>query len=262
MIDRVAFRVFGFEIYWYGIIIACACGLGIWLAYNKAKKCGYDPDFLIDFLFLAIPLSVICARIYYVAFEWEYYADNLLKVFAIRDGGIAIYGAVIGGIISAWLFCKFYKKPKPSFLELCDIAAPSLILGQAIGRWGNFVNQEAYSYIVAPEWMKFPLAVYIEAIGQWRLATFFYESMWNLLVFIFLMWYSKDKKKSGNVFILYIALYAFGRMFIEGLRVDSLWLIPGVIRISQLLSVILFVGGMIVFYLRNKKENDKGLKIK
>lgn len=253
MVDRVAFTIFGFQVYWYGIIIATGCILGILLAYKKAKDYGYDPDFLIDFLLWAIPISVICARIYYVIFEWEYYAADPIKIFSIRDGGIAIYGAVIGGVLCAWLFTKFYKKAKPTFWCLCDILAPSLVLGQAIGRWGNFVNQEAYSYIVAPSWMKFPLAVYIEALGEWRLATFFYESVWNFLVFGFLFWYYRTKRKDGNVFLLYVILYSFGRMFIEGLRVDSLWLVPGVIRVSQLLAALLFGCGIVMLYLRNRK---------
>lgn len=258
MIDRVAFTIFGFEIYWYGIIIAVACGLGFLLAYKRCEKRGYNPEFLMDMVFVLLPISIICARIYYVVFEWEYYKANPSKIFALRDGGIAIYGAVLGGIFTIWLFKKFYKKPIPSFLEICDILAPSLILGQAIGRWGNFVNQEAYSHIVAPEWMRFPLAVYIEAIGEWRLATFFYESMWNFLVFGVLMWYSRKERREGNVFLLYLVLYGFGRMIIEGLRSDSLWLITNYIRVSQLLSAVMVIGGFIALYVRNK--NNAGNK--
>lgn len=258
MIDRVAFSIFGFDIYWYGIIMAAACGLGVALAYRRCKSLGHDPEFLIDLTFFLLPVSIVFARIYYVIFEWEFYFKNPSKIFAIRDGGIAIYGAVIGGLFAIWLFRKFYKKPLPSFLEICDILAPSLILGQAIGRWGNFVNQEAYSYIVAPSWMKFPLAVYIEAIGQWRLATFFYESLWNFMVFGALMWYSKKERKKGNVFLWYVVLYGFGRMFIEGLRSDSLWLIPGYIRVSQLLSAFMVIFGLAALYYRNK--SCKGLK--
>ena len=143
---------------------------------------------------------------------------------------------------------------------MADILAPSLALGQAIGRWGNFVNQEAYSSIVAPDFLRFPFAVYIESIGQWRLATFFYESVWNLIVFAFLIWQSKKQKKPGNILLLYIIGYSFGRMFIEGLRSDSLYLIPGVIRISQMLSIVLFVGGLIAYYLYNKKGKVDGLQ--
>lgn len=254
MVDRVAFSLFGVEVYWYGIIITLGCVLGVWLAVYRAKKAGWNPDFVYDFLFLALPLAIICARLYYVAFEWPYYAANPMKIFAIRDGGIAIYGGVIGGVLAVYLFARYYKKPKPSFGQMCDLFAPSLILGQAIGRWGNFVNQEAYSYITAPHWMRFPLAVYIEAIGEWRLATFFYESAWNFLVFGALLWYARVKRPSGCVFALYLLLYSFGRMFIEGLRSDSLWLIPGAIRVSQLLAALLCVGAAGYLYWVNRKQ--------
>ncbi len=259
MIDRIAFTLFGIDIYWYGIITALACFAGIALAMKRSKNRGYDSEYIIDFMILALPVSYICARLYYVLFELDFYLQNPLEIFAIRDGGIAIYGGVIGGILCVYLFSKFYKKPKPTMLVMADILAPSLILGQAIGRWGNFVNQEAYSHIVAPDWMKFPLAVYIENIQQWRLATFFYESVWNLMVFVMLMVYAKKERKPGNVALLYIIGYSFGRMFIEGLRSDSLWLIPDVVRVSQLLAFICVVGGSLVFYLYNRKKGIKNV---
>ncbi|MBQ5852427.1 MAG: prolipoprotein diacylglyceryl transferase [Lachnospiraceae bacterium] len=256
MIDRVAFEIFGFSVYWYGIIIAFGCFLGVFISCKRSEKYGYSSDNIMDALFWVLPLGLVCARAYYVIFEWGYYSSNPEKIFAIRDGGIAIYGGIIGGLIGLWLFKKFYKKQQLSFLRLCDIVAPGLAIAQSVGRWGNFVNQEAYSSFIAPDWMRFPLAVYIEAIGEWRLATFFYESVWNLFVFGALMWYSKKEHKNGNVTLLYMVLYGFGRMFIEGLRADSLWLIPGYIRVSQLLSGLLVVGGLTLLYYRNRKNED------
>lgn len=261
MINQIAFTIFGLDIYWYGIIITIGAVLGFYLALKQSKKMGYDTDYVYDFLFLAVPLSIIFARVYYIIFEWEYFAGDFFQMINIRDGGIAIYGALIGGIFAVFLFNRFYKKPKPSFWEMLDIFAPSFVLGQAIGRWGNFVNQEAYSFIIAPDWMKFPLAVYIEEIGQWRLATFFYESMWDFFVFLFLIWYRKQKQyKSGDVFFLYIILYSFGRMFIEGLRADSLWLIPNVIRVSQLLAFLLVIAGIALMIWNHKKDNKVGVQ--
>lgn len=261
MIDPVAFTIFGIDIYWYGIIITLGAVLGVVLAVRQSKKLGYDPDYVYDFLFLCIPLALIGLRLYYVAFELSYYLSNPIQILNFRDGGLAIYGGIIGGIIALLLFDKFYKKPKPSFLEMCDTFAPSLILGQAIGRWGNFTNQEAYSFVQAPDWLRFPFAVYIEALGEWRLATFFYESFWNLCVFIFLLWYRKRKfYKTGDVFFLYVCLYSFGRMIIEGLRADSLWLIPNMIRVSQLLAFVLVIVG-IAALIWNHKRKEKPLGV-
>ncbi|MBQ9624890.1 MAG: prolipoprotein diacylglyceryl transferase, partial [Clostridia bacterium] len=228
----------------------------VFIIYRRCHAKGLNTDFLPDLIFWILPLGIIFARIYYVIFQWEYYSQNPAKIFALRDGGIAIYGSIIGGLIAIWLFKRFYKKEAPSFLGICDLLAPSLALGQAIGRWGNFFNQEAYSSYTAPDWMKFPLAVYIESINEWRLATFFYESVWDLLVFIALMVYSKKKRKEGNTVLLYGVLYGFGRMIIEGLREDSLWLIPGYIRVSQLLSLLIVICGLAILYIRNRKNKE------
>ncbi|HHU49510.1 MAG: prolipoprotein diacylglyceryl transferase [Caldicoprobacterales bacterium] len=250
--NPIAFRLFGQPIYWYGILISIGVLLGIILAMRNARLFGIDQDSIVDFALIAIPLAIIGARLYYVIFEWDQYRENLLDIFNIRKGGLAIYGGVIGGILAGLIFTKWKKH---DFWNLADICAPSLILGQAIGRWGNFVNQEAYGYIVAnPEWQWFPAAVFIEADQQWHLATFFYESMWNFLIFIFLMSYRKRRKKTGEVFLLYIILYAFGRFFIEGLRTDSLYI--GSIRVSQLLSAVLFIVCIGLFIYRRKHSES------
>ena len=174
--------------------------------------------------------------------EWDRYAANPMEIFAVWHGGLAIYGGVIGGLLAVVIFCKWRKF---SMGHMIDIGAPALILGQAIGRWGNFVNQEAFGNLITnPDLQFFPYGVYIDRLGEWHQATFFYESMWDFLVLAVLLWYFKRAKHKGNVFAMYLALYGVGRFFIEGLRTDSLWLIPGVIRVSQLLSAVLVVLGM------------------
>ena len=241
------FGIQGFNIAWYGVIIACGMLLGVVLATQAAKRRDYKTDLIIDFIMLALPVAILCARAYYVIFEWSSYSKNLIKIFAIWEGGLAIYGGVIGGIIAALVFSKMNKLP---FWELIDIAVPSLILGQAIGRWGNFVNQEAYGNLITnPSLQFFPYGVYIQKLTQWHQATFFYESMWNLLIFIVLILYKRKAKYNGDIFARYLIGYGTGRFFIEGLRTDSLYLLPGM-RVSQLLSLILIVSGVIFLIIR------------
>lgn len=248
--DRVAFTLFGKDIYWYGIIIACGLLIGVFLAIREAKRRGYRAEMILDFLLIAIPLSIVSARLYYVIFQWPMYAADPLKIFAIWEGGLAIYGAVIGGIIAAIIFYKWRRVPVGQML---DIAAPSLIIGQAIGRWGNFVNQEAHgARILNPDWQWFPAGVQIE--GIWYQATFFYESLWNFIVFAILMLVRKKVKIRGGIFAMYVLLYGFGRFWIESMRTDSLMF--NNIRISQALSLLLFVCGIayLVIMSRRKKE--------
>ncbi|NLB42079.1 MAG: prolipoprotein diacylglyceryl transferase [Clostridiales bacterium] len=248
--DPVAFQVFGQNIYWYGILISTGILLGIILAMRNAKVFGLDQDAIVDLALLIIPLAIVGARLYYVVFEWDQYKGNILDIVNIRKGGLAIYGGVIGGVIAGLIFARWKKL---DFWNLADICAPSLILGQAIGRWGNYINQEAYGYAVRnPEWQWFPASVFIDANQQWHLATFFYEAFWNFIVFFLLMSYRKHRKKTGEVFLLYLILYSVGRFFIEGLRTDSLYL--GSIRVSQLLSAILFVGAILMFIYRRKQS--------
>lgn len=248
--NPVAFTIFNIPVRWYGILIASAVLLGIYLAVRESKRLGYDPDLFIDFCLWAVPVAIIGARIYYVVFQWSYYRAHPSEIIAIWHGGIAIYGAVLAGILVGVIFAKARKV---DFWQLADIAAPSLILGQAIGRWGNFFNGEAYGYLVSsPKWQRFPAAVYVN--GQWHMATFFYESMWDLAVFIFLMWYRKRKKYSGDVFLAYLILYGIGRFIVEGLRTDSLmW---GTLRVSQVLSLVLIIVAIAIriYWKRKGKE--------
>ncbi len=248
--NPIAFELFGRPVYWYGVIIAVGVLVGIYLAMRYAKLLKYDPEMMVDFCLLAIPLAIIGARLYYVIFKWEVYKDYPLDIIKIWEGGLAIYGAVIGGVIAGVIFSRWRKV---QFWDLADIVAPSLILGQAIGRWGNFFNQEAYGRAVTNKtWQWFPYAVYIEAEKQWHMATFFYESMWNILVFVFLMFYRRRRKKSGEVFLLYLILYSSGRIVIEGLRTDSLYW--GSFRVSQIVAALLIIVGLILFIIRRRKE--------
>ena len=253
MVNPVAFSILGKDIYWYGIIIASAVLIGAYLSMREAKRLNYNPELILDFVLLALPLAIIGARTYYVIFSWQNYAGDWKSIIAIWEGGLAVYGGIIGGTIAALIFCKWKKV---HFADLADMIAPSLILGQAIGRWGNFFNQEAYGRgIINKVWQWFPAAVYIEADQKWHMATFFYESSWDFLTFLFLMYYRKRRKVRGNVFLAYLILYSIGRIVIEGLRTDSLMLGP--LRVSQWLSGILIISASILILKRSKTKSDE-----
>lgn len=258
-LDKVAISIFGIPIYWYAIIIVTGMILAILLAQYHAKKEGQNPDDYWDFSIIAIIISVIFARIYYVIFSWDLYKNDLLKIFAIREGGLAIYGGIIGGALTAIVFCKI-KKIKLGILA--DIAAPSLVLGQVIGRWGNFINREAFGgytdSLLAMRYKLEQVSYVPQAVFDKKILyngveyiqvqpTFLYESLWNLAVFVILMILRKYKKFDGEIFLLYILGYSLGRAWIEGLRTDQL-LISN-IAVSQLLSVILiFISIILLVY--------------
>ena len=242
--DPVAFTLFGLDVRWYGIIISTAIIIGAILAFKEARRIGFDEEDLIDALLFAIPISVLGARLYYVAFTWDYFRQNPKQILHFRGGGMAIHGAIIAAVITVIIFSK---KRKLDFWEITDICAPSIILGQAIGRWGNYINQEAYGTPTDLPW-----GIIINGVKVHP--TFLYESIWNLGVFIFLIWYRKNKSKvNGETFLLYVALYSLGRFFIEGLRTDSLML--GSIRIAQLISMVSIIGAMAILLYRRKKVN-------
>lgn len=241
--DPVAFTILGIPIMWYGLLIASGVLIGTILALKLAKRKGIEEDTLIDFLLFAIPAAIIGARLYYVIFSWDIYRDDPIQALNIRGGGLAIHGAIIAGVMVAILFCK---KRKLSFWQLADTVAPSLILGQAIGRWGNFTNGEAHGGPTDLPWGIIVNGVKVHP-------TFLYESIWNFLIFGFLLWYTyKDKSKvDGEVFLLYLILYSVGRLFIEGLRTDSLMF--GSLRVAQLFSLSAIIISIIVFRMRRKK---------
>ncbi len=243
------FGIQGLNIAWYGVIIASGMMLGVMLGILRARRRGWTADLMLDFILIAIPLAIVGARLYYVAFEWEQYAGNLASIFAINKGGLAIYGAVIGGFLAAFIFSKAAKFP---FLKLIDLVIPSLILGQAIGRWGNFINQEAFGALVTnPNLQFFPLAVYIQYLGEWHQATFFYESFWNIILLTVTLLIARKGVKDGTLLAVYFIGYGTGRAIIEGLRTDSLYLF-GSIRVSQALSAVLVAVGILLLVLIKK----------
>lgn len=251
MIDMVAFKLGSLEIRWYSIIISLALLLGTILSIREAKKQSIEEDFMLDLYIRIIPAAIIGARFYYVIFNWEYYKDNLLMIFATRSGGIAIHGAVLGGVLAAYIFIR---KRKHSFWKLADIIAPYLILGQAIGRWGNFINQEAHGGIVSKEFISFfpdfiERQMYIN--GKYYHPTFLYESIWDFFVFVVLIFIRrKPYTIKGDIFSIYIIFYSVGRFFIEGMRTDSLMFAS--IRVAQLVSILLIIIGISSIYLRHK----------
>ena len=246
MIDRIAF----FGVSWYAVLIVSAIVIGLIFCTREARRQGFAQDTMVDFLIYAIPLGIICARLYYVVFRFNTYSEDWLSAFNIREGGLAIYGGVIGGLIAARLVSR---KKGIAMLALLDVVAPALVLGQAIGRWGNYINMEAYGLRVYEESLQFfPFAVEVP-VGQvwyWHMATFFYEFCWNVLVFALLLAIRRRSRRQGDVFCWYLLLYCSGRTVIEGLRNDSLTFISEFVRISQVLSALAALGVVIYFFLR------------
>ncbi len=247
-----ALSLFGLDIAWYSLLMMTAVAVGILLAMREEKRLGLPRDTILNFALLAIPLGVVGARLYYVAFTWNRYADNLGEIFRVWNGGLAIYGAVLGGLLAAFIITRSGKVKLSTLLDAC---APSLVLGQAIGRWGNYANMEAYGARVYEEAMQFfPFAVEVPIGGvwYWHMATFFYEFVWCMVVFIVLMLMRKKTKRSGDTLCWYLLLYCAGRTVIEGLRDDSLLLnvAAAQIRVSQILSAVVCLGVLIVFFVR------------
>lgn len=250
--DRVFIQLGPLPIYWYGVIIGSGMLLGLWLAIRESERRGLPKDIFIDLVLIAIPIAIICARLYYVAFEWDYYGSNPSQIINIRQGGLAIHGGLIGGVLTAVFFAR---RRGVSFWKLADIAAPSILLGQAIGRWGNFMNQEAHGGPVTRaflEGLHLPTFIinqmYID--GVYYQPTFLYESLWNLAGVIVLLLLRKANLRRGELFFTYLTWYSIGRFFVEGLRTDSLMLGP--LRIAQVVSIVLMVASILVVFLRRK----------
>lgn len=282
-LDPVAFTLGPLTVRWYGIILGSAALIGLWLAIREGKRFGIVPDFFMDLLLIGVPSAIVGARLYYVAFRWQDYKDHPIDIIKIWEGGIAIYGALIGAVIAGF----FYIRRKGySFWRIADICAPSLLIGQAIGRWGNFMNQEAYGSIVSESFLRDTLhlpnfivnQMYID--GFYRHPTFLYESLWNFAGVLLLFLLRRQKfLRAGELLFSYAIWYSVGRFFIEGLRTDSLaftgpawleslinglwspmllWAPPGHmaygnIRISQLVAILTVVAAVVLIIFRRVK---------
>lgn len=247
------FEVFGFTIALYAVIIAFGMIAGLFMALRLARRTGQDPDVYWDLFIYVIIFSVIGARLYYVAFSWDVYKDNLLSILNTRSGGMAIYGGVIAAFITLFIFCRV-KKQNP--LKLGDTAIPGLVLGQIIGRWGNFMNREAFGEYTDN---LFAMRLPIEAVRPWEITenisshiaagtnyiqvhpTFLYESLWNLALLVLMLLYFRHKRFHGEMCLMYFAGYGLGRFLIEGLRTDQLLIHGTQIPVSQVLSICMVV---------------------
>ncbi|HHV56825.1 MAG TPA: prolipoprotein diacylglyceryl transferase [Firmicutes bacterium] len=244
--NPIAFSLGPLTVRWYGILMAVALLVGTWLALKEARRQGLDEDALLNLIILAAPIGWIGARIYYVIFEWSYYRAHLAEIPQLWKGGLAIHGGLIAAVlVGLW----YTRRHRLDFWQIADIAAPSLILGQAIGRWGNFFNQEAYGYPT-----RLPWAMYIA--GEWRHPTFLYESLWDLGVFALLLWgRHRQGVRRGDVFLAYLVLYSLGRFWVEGLRTDSLMLGP--LRAAQVMSLLLAAGAGYLLRRRHRAAREQ-----
>lgn len=248
-----SFLVFDFRIALYGVIIAVGVLAGVLMAAEVAKREKVDPDVIWDFAIYAIIFSIAGARVYYVVFSWDRYRDDLLGIFNLRNGGLAIYGAVIAAFLTLWIYCRLKKQ---SFLQLADICVPGLVLGQVIGRWGNFTNREVFGeYTDSLLAMRLPIEMVragdisdtisshiVEGTNYIQVhPTFLYESLWNLALLCLLLLYRKHKKFEGEQWLLYLGGYGIGRAWIEGIRTDTLFIPHTGLAVSQVLAVLLVV---------------------
>lgn len=262
--------VFGFDIAYYGITIAIAMIVGISIALHEAKRTGQNQDTYLDLLMLTILTSVVGARIYYVIFSWSNYKDNLGEILNIRNGGLAIYGGIIAGVITVFVYSKITKM---KFLQIADTVCMGLAAGQIIGRWGNFFNREAFGeYTNNLLAMQLPVSAvrkneitsamwnHVVTIGGVEYIqvhpTFLYEGLWNFMVLLFLFWFRKRKKFEGELFFCYLAGYGVGRFWIESLRTDQL-LLPGIhVPVSQMLSAVLVIVSLSVIICKRRKNRE------
>ncbi len=255
-INRVAFSIGSIDIYWYAVIIAFGFLLAVGFVLKNAKKFGVDPDRAIDVIFFAMIFGIIGARAYFVAFQWENYQNNLIEIFNIRAGGLGFYGGIIGGVIGLIIGCKLRKQKLLPFL---DLAGGAVLIGQGIGRWGNFVNCEAFGCNTTLPWGMTgdKIVAYIESHSAETMGavmdpnipvhpTFFYEFLWCAIGFGVFCWLMKRREFDGQMFLFYLFWNGFGRMLIEGLRTDSLMIGP--FRVSQLLGAIMAIFGICAYF--------------
>lgn len=270
-----SFTVFGFTIAFYGVIIGIGMMAGLMMALREAKVSGQDPEIYWDFFLYAVIFSIIGARIYYVVFAWDYYKDNLLSIFNTRNGGLAIYGAVIAAFLTLLVYSRVKKT---NFMQMADTGVLGLILGQIIGRWGNFMNREAFGeYTEGLFAMRLPVAAVraneitekmadhlTEGINYIQVhPTFLYESLWNLGILVLMLLYRKHKRFHGEICLFYLGGYGIGRFWIEALRTDQLRWGHTDIAVSQVLGLVLFLAAVaidIVVRLRMKNKEEQGNK--
>ncbi|TYP69212.1 prolipoprotein diacylglyceryl transferase [Paenibacillus methanolicus] len=288
-LNSIAFSLGPIDVHWYGIILGTAALVGLLLAVQEGKRFGLSADFFMDLLLFGVPSAIIGARLYYVAFKLDEYKDDPLQIFAVWNGGIAIYGALIGAFLCGYIY---FRMKGYSFWRIADICAPSLIAGQMIGRWGNFVNQEAYGGDVEESFLRNTLHLPDWIVNQMNIngvfhhPTFLYESLWNLVGLVLLMVLRRQSfLRAGELVLSYFIWYSIGRFFVEGLRTDSLafeganWLASlmnglwspmnivfepgyldaayGNVRISQLISVLLIVAAVILIIVRRRNGMAK-----
>lgn len=252
MMDPIAFSLFGLQIRWYGISIASALVISIFMCLKRAEAKGISGDKVLDIILWSVPVSIIGARLYYVFFNWHNYKGDLLSIINIRQGGLATHGALIFAIITGYILCKIKKL---NFLQMFDLSAPCIALGQAVGRWGNYFNGEAHG---GPT--QLPWGIYVDGVKVHP--TFLYESLWCLLLFAFLIFFDNyrhgksDKRVSfhGQIAFLYMGLYSFERFFVEGLRTDSLML--GDFKQAQLLSGAVIISSILLYIFYRKKQKN------
>ena len=268
---RNSISIFGFRIAFYGIIIGVGILAGLWIATSDAKRRGQDPDLYLDYTLYAIIISIMGARIYYVLFDWDNYKDDLLQILNLRAGGLAIYGGVIAAVITLIVYARVKKL---SFFSLADTGCLGLITGQIIGRWGNFFNCEAFGgYTDSLFAMRIRRALVNENMISRELLnhmivrdgveyiqvhpTFLYESVWNLCVLAFMLWYRKRKRFDGEMLFIYLLGYGLGRVWIKGLRTDQLIFFSTGIPVSQALSLILVVISTLVLFCKHRQIRKK-----
>lgn len=254
-LDPVIISLGPIDLRWYGIIIAFGMLLGFLIANREAVKKNMPEGMFIDLMFFIILASLIGARLYYVFFNLDYYLQDPISIIMVNEGGMAIHGGIIGGILAGLVYC--YKN-NLSFFQVADIAIPSLILGQAIGRWGNFMNQEAHGGEVTRNFLESLMLpefiinqMYID--GAYYHPTFLYESVWNIIGFIILM-LLRPKLKIGQTLLLYLIYYSIGRFFIEGMRTDSL-MIGDALRTAQVISIITVIVAAAIWIYRSRNYN-------
>ncbi len=240
--DPIAFSFLGIDIMWYGVLIAAAFMLAIFISYRRAHEFAIEKDEIINLAIVMMPLSIVGARLYYVIFSWSSYKNNPMDIFNTRSGGLAIHGGLIAGLLVSVFFCRLRKINLP---DMADLIFPSVALAQSIGRWGNFFNSEAYGSLTELPWA-------ITVNGDKVHPTFLYESLWCLLIFLFLLFLSRKRKFPGQIALLYFILYSLERFFVEELRTDSLMI--GEFKQAQVLSFLVLAISCIAFVFLRKKH--------